>query len=241
MASDEDIIEGLPIPIGGQVPIAFTCRSPQGVGKAFLRYRVNDRGPWVPLPLKVVDADPKWGPFDPNRGTFAMAEYGQQVEFHPVPSPDRDTLPDYLTGGGRFDFQTAELTKVTEDGKLAKLEVGDRVEFYVEVYDRNPAPNRPPGRSESRLKEILTPAEVCAASTRPGRPRARSGTWRRSSGTCSGGNLSRWWHWPRATTLTDLLALPASAEGGRNGGAFDRGLAMDGVTPRHCDCIRLTR
>jgi hypothetical protein len=160
MASDEDIVEGLPVPIGGQIPIAFTCRSPQGVGRAFLRYRVNDRGPWVPLPLKVIDADPKWGPFDPNRGTFAMAEYGQQVEFHPVPSPDRDTLPDYLSGGGRFDFQTAELTKVTEDGKLAKLEVGDRVEFYVEVYDRNPAPNRPPGRSESRLKEILTPAEV---------------------------------------------------------------------------------
>ena len=91
MASDEDIIEGLPVPIGGQIPIAFTCRSPQGVGRAVLRYRVNDRGPWVPLPLKVIDADPKWGPFDPNRGTFAMAVFGQQVEFHPVPSPDRDT------------------------------------------------------------------------------------------------------------------------------------------------------
>ena len=49
---------------------------------------------------------------------------------------------------------------MTEDGKLAKLEVGDRVEFYVEVYDRNPTPNRPAGRSESRIKEILTPAEV---------------------------------------------------------------------------------
>jgi hypothetical protein len=160
MATDEDIIEGLPIPIGGQVPIAYTCRSPQGVGRAFLRYRVNERGPWVPLPLKVVDADPKWGTFDPNRGTFAMAGYGQQVEFFPIPSADRDTLPDYLSGGGRFDFQTAELTKITEDGKLAKLEIGDRVEFYVEVYDRNPSPNRPPGKSESRIKEILSPAEV---------------------------------------------------------------------------------
>jgi hypothetical protein len=69
-------------------------------------------------------------------------------------------MPDYLTGGGRFDFQTAELTKLTEDGRVAKLEVGDRVEFYVEVYDRNPTPNRPPGRSESRVKELLTPLEV---------------------------------------------------------------------------------
>jgi hypothetical protein len=158
--SDEDIIEGLPIPLGGQVPIAYTCRSPQGVGKAQLRYRVNDRGPWVALPLRVVDADANSGPFDPALGTFANAQYGQQVEFHPVPSADRETTPDYLTGGGRFDFQTAELTKLTEDGRLAKLEIGDRVEFYVEVFDRNPAPNRPPGRSEGRIKEVLSASEV---------------------------------------------------------------------------------
>jgi hypothetical protein len=158
--SDEDIIEGLPIPIGGQIPIAYTCRSPQGVGRGQLRYRINERGPWVTLPLKTVDAEEKWGPFDPGRGTFANAEYSQQVEFHPLPSPDRETTPDYLTGGGRFDFQTAELTKITDEGKLAKLEIGDRVEFYVEVFDRNPVPNRPSGRSEARIKEVLSAADV---------------------------------------------------------------------------------
>jgi hypothetical protein len=158
--SDEDIIEGLPVPLGGQVPIAYTCRSPQGVGRAQLRYRVNERGPWVALPLRVIDADADSGPFDPALGTFANAKYGQQVEFHPVSSPDRDTTPDYLFGGGRFDFQTAELTKLTEEGQLAKLEIGDRIEFYVEVFDRNPAPGRPPGRSESRIKEVLTASEV---------------------------------------------------------------------------------
>lgn len=158
--SEEDIIEGLPIPLGGQVPIAYTCRSPQGVGRAQLRYRINERGPWVLLPLKTVDPDPKFGPFEPNYGTFAQAQYGQQVEFFPIPSADPETLPDYLGGGGRFDFQTAELTKLTEDGRIAKLEIGDRVEFYVEVYDRNPAANRPPGKSESRIKEVLSPGEV---------------------------------------------------------------------------------
>jgi hypothetical protein len=158
--SDEDIIEGLPIPIGGQIPIAYTCRSPQGVGKAQLRYRINERGPWVMLPLKIVDAEEKWGEFDPTRGTFAKAEYGLQTEFYLIPSADRDTTPDYLSGGGRFDFQTAELTKITDEGKLAKLEIGDRVEFYVEVFDRNPAPGRPPGRSEARIKEILSASEV---------------------------------------------------------------------------------
>lgn len=159
-ASDEDIIDGLPIPLGGQVPIAYICRSPQGVGKATLRYRVNEKGNWIPLNLKDVNAEPKYGPFDPNRGTFSQAPYGLQVEFYPQPSSDRDTTPDFLAGGGRFDFQTAELTKVTDDGQTAKLEVGDRVEFYVEVYDRNPAPGRKPGRSETRMKEVLSAAEV---------------------------------------------------------------------------------
>ncbi len=124
------------------------------------RYRINEKGPWTTLPLKIVDGDPKFGPFDPNYGTFVNAQYAQQVEFHPVPSADPDTLPDYLSGGGRFDFQTAELTKLTEDGQIAKLEIGDRVEFYVEVFDRNPTPNRPPGKSEARIKEVLSASDV---------------------------------------------------------------------------------
>ena len=187
--SDEDIIEGLPIPLGGQVPIAYTCRSPQGVGRAQLRYRINEKGPWTTLPLKIVDADPRFGPFNPNYGTFVNAQYGQQVEFHPVASADPDTLPDYLTGGGRFDFQTAELTKLTEDGRLAKLEIGDRVEFYVEVFDRNPAPNRPPGKSEMRIKEVLKcQRRVLCGWIRPGKRKPRFATWRKSNGMCLGGS-----------------------------------------------------
>jgi hypothetical protein len=158
--SDEDIIEGLPIPLGGQIPIAYTARSIQGLKSAQLRYRINESGPWHVLPLKVIDASEKSGPFDMARGTFAKADEFQQVEFHIVPSPDRDTTPDYLTGGGHFDFQTAELTKVDEEGNSSKLAIGDRVEYFVEVFDRNPAPGRPPGRSESRVKEILSASDV---------------------------------------------------------------------------------
>lgn len=36
------------------------------------------------------------------------------------------------------------------------LAVGDRVEFFVEVFDRNPDPDRPPGRSERRWKVVVT-------------------------------------------------------------------------------------
>ena len=158
--SDEDIIEGLPVPLGGQIPIAYTCHSPQGVLKAQLRYRVNEKGPWIRFDLRVVDADTKTGPFDPTRGAFAHTQYGQQVEFHAMPAADRESTPDYLQGGGRFDFQTAELTKMSEGGASTKLEVGDRVEYYVEVFDRNPGTNRPAGRSEARIKEVLTAGEV---------------------------------------------------------------------------------
>jgi hypothetical protein len=41
-------------------------------------------------------------------------------------------------------------------GTPSELEVGDRVEFFVEVFDRNRAPNRAPGRSDSRIKGIVT-------------------------------------------------------------------------------------
>jgi hypothetical protein len=160
-ASDEDIIEGLPVPIGGQIPIAYVCRSVQGVGKARLMYRVNEKGNWTPLPLREVEATDKTGPFDPARGTFAKADDFLQVEMHPSPSKDRDSLPDFLSGGGRFDFQIAEITKNDpETGRISKLEIGDRVEFYVEVYDRNPSAGRKPGRSETRMKEVLSAADV---------------------------------------------------------------------------------
>ena len=164
-ASEEDVIDGLPIPLGGQIPVAYTTRSPQGVSRGVLRYRINEAGPWLAFPLTTTEETEKSGPFNPLTGAFKNSGFGEQVQFHPAKSSDRETTPDYLTGGGRFDFQTAQLTKVTEDGKTGKLEIGDRVEFYVEVYDRNPNPARdgkprPAGKSETRLKEILSASDV---------------------------------------------------------------------------------
>ncbi|WP_020473763.1 hypothetical protein [Zavarzinella formosa] len=164
-SSDEDVIDGLPIPLGGQIPVAYTSRSPQGVSKGVLRYRINEKGPWLAFPLTTVEETEKTGPFNPLTGGFQKTGYGEQVQFHPAKSSDRESTPDYLTGGGRFDFQTAQLTKVTDEGKTTKLEVGDHVEFYVEVFDRNPklakdGKPRPPGKSEVRMKEILSASDV---------------------------------------------------------------------------------
>lgn len=163
--SEEDIIDGLPIPLGGQIPVAYATRSPQGVSRGVLRYRVNEKGPWLAFPLTTIEETEKSGPFNPVTGGFKNSGTGEQVQFHAAKSSDRESTPDFLTGGGRFDFQTAQLAKETDEGKTAKLEIGDRIEFYVEIYDRNPALTsdgkpRPPGKSEIRMKEILSASEV---------------------------------------------------------------------------------
>jgi hypothetical protein len=82
------------------------------------------------------------------------------IEFHKMASPAPLERPGELVGGGRFDFKTRTLKKQTPDGKQAELEVGDRVEFYIEVFDKNPAPNREPGKSEARIKAIVTDSQL---------------------------------------------------------------------------------
>jgi hypothetical protein len=165
---DDFEVNGMPLALGGQVQVGYAVRSPLGVARARIVYRVND-GPWSPLPLKQVDADPaKVGRFVPDLGLFERSGLGGQVEFYPVPSADPATEPPGLEAGGRYNFQTAALTKITEGGETAKLAVGDRVEFFVEAFDRKADADRargldrPGGRSESRIKTVVTQAQLQA-------------------------------------------------------------------------------
>jgi hypothetical protein len=94
-------VEGVPIPMGGSIRIAYTATHPFGLGRATLQYRVNE-GPWQPFPLGETPATEKTGPFDPRRGAFANSKPGDQVQFHAVPSPDPERLLPRTDGGGRF-------------------------------------------------------------------------------------------------------------------------------------------
>jgi len=152
-ATDADV-EGIPIPLGKTIRIGYYSRSPLGLAKSRLVYRVNE-GNWLALPLAQVTATAEVGPFDPRRGVFDKTGFLDQIEFYPMPSGDRSYRPDGLEGGGRFDFQTKGLRKTLPDGKTSELEIGDRVEFAVEVYDRDPTFGRAPGRSDARLKAIV--------------------------------------------------------------------------------------
>ncbi len=157
---DDYEVNGMPLVLGGRVQIGYTARSPLGLDRAFILYRVNDTESWTPLPLTPTVGDPaKVGRFLPQLGVFENSgEYGQ-VEFYRVPSPDLETVPPGLEAGGRYNFETAALKKI-EKGQESKLMVGDRVEFHVAVYDRNPDPKRPAGRSESRIKAVVTLAQL---------------------------------------------------------------------------------
>lgn len=43
---------------------------------------------------------------------------------------------------------------------LRPLTIGDRIEFYVEAFDRNPDPKQQPGSSELRRKTVVTPEKL---------------------------------------------------------------------------------
>lgn len=156
-------VEGMPVPIGGPIPIAYYCAHPYGLDRARLAFRVLKGGktseeaaaasevPWQFLPLPEVYQTEKTGPFDLRRGAFEKAGMGDQAPFHPLPSPDPERVHGRTEGGGSFDFQTQP---------LAGVQVGDQIEFRVEVFARNPDLVGTPGRSETRVKSFVTQAQL---------------------------------------------------------------------------------
>jgi hypothetical protein len=123
------------------------------------------------LPLKRVVADPKTlGPFIPELGLFQRSWDGLvglrraermkvNVEFYAIPSPNPAYEPGELEAGGRYMFEVAELTKRLPDGRQAKLELGDTVELYVEVYDKNPDNAHRPGYTKEARRKIVVSSE----------------------------------------------------------------------------------
>ncbi|HEV3259717.1 MAG TPA: hypothetical protein VG013_22810 [Gemmataceae bacterium] len=148
--AEDSEVDGVPVPLGGSIRVAYSCTALYGLGRARLRYRVNE-GDWTPLPLTEMQGSAQTGAFDPRRGAFEHSGWRDQVEFHAAPSPDPATFWGRTEGGGRFDFQTR---------RISDLKVGDRVEFYVEAFDRDPDPEALPGRSESRVKTVVTGPEL---------------------------------------------------------------------------------
>jgi hypothetical protein len=110
------------------------------------------------------------GKFVPDLGLFEKSWQGLSedardkvnIDFYSFPSPSPSTVPAGLEAGGRFNFEIDGLKKIMPDGSTAKLEVGDTVELFVEVFDKNPlpGPNGQPRAAgytrEARRKIVVT-------------------------------------------------------------------------------------
>ena len=157
--SEDAELDGAPIPLGSAVRIAYYASHSYGLARGRLAYRVikaaqafaeaapSTAADWKFLPLGEVKESAESGPFDVRRGVFKNGGFRDQVEFHPLPTPDPLRVPGRLEGGGCFDFQTRA---------LPGLAAGDQVEFYVEVFALNPELADQPGKSELRLKAFVT-------------------------------------------------------------------------------------
>jgi len=161
-SADDFVVEGLPLPLGGSIPVSYTANGPYGLGQARFLFRVlkkvesgnDDPGEekWLVLPLQEIAGNAKAGPFDPRIGAFENSGPKDQIYFHAIP----DGLPFPRTlGGGRFDFKTTGIP----DGKggMVKLKVGDQIEYCIEVFaDKNGKTDRPSARSETRVKTVVS-------------------------------------------------------------------------------------
>jgi hypothetical protein len=150
-------VEGIPILEGKSFRLDYRSSDRYGLSHVLLRYRVIpraskpeeesgqiEREQFLPLPL------------GPVRGKPVTTRAREEFSTRPANSPEE--LPD-LEGGGRYDFNTTGIA----DGKggTMRLEQGDRIQFFVEVYSKA-RPDGPPGRSVVREKEVVGLEEYLA-------------------------------------------------------------------------------
>jgi hypothetical protein len=158
-ALDDTEVDGIPAVLGRPVRIAYRCRTNLALDRAQLRYRVlkpdveasTDTPPWETLPLREWEASEEVGAFDLDRGVFEKTGFLDQIEFHPIPSPNPELGRGRLEGGGRFDFKTRD---------VKDLQLGDKIEYYVEVFDRKLG--KPAGFSEVRVKDVVSALDLTA-------------------------------------------------------------------------------
>ncbi len=163
-------VEGLPIPPGGPIRMAYTATGRYGIGAARLRFRVFKKPAqgsemvqdpkWQMLPLKeYVSDEDEVGAFLPYVGAFAKSPIDAQIEFYAQPPEDPEKHWGRNIAGGRFDFLTRNIPD--GNGGFYTPQPGDEIEYYIEVFaDSDMSADRPSARTEVRIKTVVTGTEV---------------------------------------------------------------------------------
>jgi hypothetical protein len=95
------------------------------------------------------------------RGVPDVDQDSVDVGFYAFPSRSPATEPGEMEAGGRRNFEVSDLKKMMPDGTFAKLDIGDTVELYVEVFDKlpgpdgKPMPNRVAGYTHEAKRKII--------------------------------------------------------------------------------------
>ncbi len=174
---EDEIFEGMPVPIGGKFRVEYRARSDIGICTPYRRaaeenrlinparlvYMINDLPTMHYLVLTEVPATEQTGEFNFDTISFANLVYQSRTLNNQVPFT---ASADRLQGGGFFEIDTNKITKKREDGTEGPLELNDRISYFVEVFDCDPSPGREPGRSDIRQKIIKTELEVAEAARR---------------------------------------------------------------------------
>lgn len=143
----------MPLTQGGRVMVIYHAKSEAGISAVNIAYRVIPKG-GLPAASKVPhprdDKDhtafrrlplrefrptkDSPGAFVRDLGLFERSKKFDAVEWFVLPEPTAGKAA-AVEAGGRVNFEVAGLTKKMPDGSTAKLEFGDTVELYVEVFD----------------------------------------------------------------------------------------------------------
>jgi hypothetical protein len=163
--------EGMPLPIvddnkPGPLRVSYEAFGPYGIGRAQLKIGVIRGGNdsegdpskpklqrWVTLPLEEIHDTERT--FDKSRGAFVDSSDTEAVPFYPLPSPRPSEVWHRMHAGGRLDFQPAGI--LDEEGQPFAFKQDDQIVVYVEVFNRNPDPEKAlMGKSRLREKDLVS-------------------------------------------------------------------------------------
>ena len=178
-----DFTWNMPLTENGRIQVIYDVRSETGISAVNICYRIIPKGGVSPnekvphprddrdgtlfsrLPLQEFKM-PKESPgaFVRDLGLFEKSRKSNAVELYILPDAKPAREPVITEAGGRMNFEVSALVKRMPDGSMAKLEVGDTVEVYVEVLDRGTS--RVAGYTRAKRKTVMTEYEAQSAIVR---------------------------------------------------------------------------